>query len=868
MGLSLLAASVALVSPTISPPLQAKAASLATISALGQAPTVATSTNGSLSSISWPNKVVGGGQVTHASGDLLILRVVASDPNDVGRVCPVLTESGWTAVGNGCGSDVGDVSTAELYYRIGCGCSSDNPTVSGDESDDVIGADLQDFTGNATAPLYVSSVYTYSSTRDPVKQCCGGSNPTSFTYTEALPPSASGGLSIDLWSTTPDANPQPTPSTGWTTDGWLNNLTTGDDGMGGDYHLGPSVRNSDGTGTDDSNTSSVPSPAYLYSPSGVIAFFAPAKDPLQGMLTRNGPESTTGCSGIPAQDSCYRQYVGGFVPAQPTSGGDHPNASNGIGWDELADASGNLVHGAQSETNCGANYPNCTNDAAGVTLNCNFLADGLVATNTPGNALDCAIKDVDAWNTAFGSSSTNEALNVRISAGIDTPSGIDCNGSSPCVGAFPCFDLSTTVYGDGSSGHPECPYFWTSAFNSDWQSFMSKLAAYYDTSPEVAEIVAARNMTVYTEPYLRNSATSKLSGGSSCSTSCALSTFLSPNSLTVSGNVSGLVFTTCGGTCIGNVGTEYWVQSSSPVQEDLVVCTGENTTSQQLTGCGLDSSKTCYKSGSLQTSCSTTSDSVSNSSVIASYYLGDMVQSGYTTSTDVASTETDAEWQIANFPNTAIAGALNPYDQIDGTTYKITSVENSDPNGYDTEDMLYSIKHYTSVNNIPNFQTENNSDRVGYAAECSVTTLGSCPSTNYVDLYQCIVKNGRCNSGSTNLPYRRPLGYQTATDKEINFCVPNNVSGTGSPTCANLGTGGTATCGTTTNNGLFDVIAAAASNTTSYSDPDGNTGLSWYGGHANELELPNGWDGSGSGNYCIISIDQTRILQGKFFLSG
>jgi hypothetical protein len=111
---------------------------------------------------------------------------------------------------------------------------------------------------------------------------------------------------------------------------------------------------------------------------------------------------------------------------------------------------------------------------------------------TPENPIDRAIADVRAWNAA--NPQHPEVLKVRIQAGIHSPAWA-MNLGGPCA----------QVKGDPYFGVGGCtPRFWTGQFAAAFYQFEGgELAARYDRVPEIAEVIIARNMTIYNEPALR-----------------------------------------------------------------------------------------------------------------------------------------------------------------------------------------------------------------------------------------------------------------------------------------------------------------------------------------------------------------------------
>ena len=108
------------------------------------------------------------------------------------------------------------------------------------------------------------------------------------------------------------------------------------------------------------------------------------------------------------------------------------------------------------------------------------------------NPIDAALKEVRAWNAAHPGQPP-QRLKLRCHGGIRAlPDVMDAGGPH-----FLSRDL-----GFNTPIQP-CPRFWAPQYASAWYDFQAKLAAAYDQVPEVAEIVAARCMMQYAEPFLR-----------------------------------------------------------------------------------------------------------------------------------------------------------------------------------------------------------------------------------------------------------------------------------------------------------------------------------------------------------------------------
>jgi hypothetical protein len=101
------------------------------------------------------------------------------------------------------------------------------------------------------------------------------------------------------------------------------------------------------------------------------------------------------------------------------------------------------------------------------------------------NAIDEAIREARASGTGLG-------VKIRFFAGVDSPAWA-LNLDGPPVS----FAGSTSAPGGA------VPRFWTPRFQQAYFDIQAKLAAAYDTVPEVREVTISECMTVYAEPLIR-----------------------------------------------------------------------------------------------------------------------------------------------------------------------------------------------------------------------------------------------------------------------------------------------------------------------------------------------------------------------------
>jgi hypothetical protein len=106
-----------------------------------------------------------------------------------------------------------------------------------------------------------------------------------------------------------------------------------------------------------------------------------------------------------------------------------------------------------------------------------------------GNAIDQAIgqaRVLAARNPGFG-------IKVRLYGGVYAPTWAKTLGGTPVTVTNPQSGKSATV-----------GRFWTDAYGQAYDDLQRKLAARYDTVPEVREIVVSRCTTFFAEPFLRD----------------------------------------------------------------------------------------------------------------------------------------------------------------------------------------------------------------------------------------------------------------------------------------------------------------------------------------------------------------------------
>jgi hypothetical protein len=115
-------------------------------------------------------------------------------------------------------------------------------------------------------------------------------------------------------------------------------------------------------------------------------------------------------------------------------------------------------------------------------------AGGPIAAN---NNIDKTIASVRQYNLT--TTGPQLRLKLRVLAGLDAPDWVK-NLDGPPVSATE--GLTGTI---GTVGR-----FWTANFASAYQDLQNKLAALYDSVPEISEIVASRCTTFTAEPFIRD----------------------------------------------------------------------------------------------------------------------------------------------------------------------------------------------------------------------------------------------------------------------------------------------------------------------------------------------------------------------------
>jgi hypothetical protein len=108
----------------------------------------------------------------------------------------------------------------------------------------------------------------------------------------------------------------------------------------------------------------------------------------------------------------------------------------------------------------------------------------------PNNAIDTAISQVRAHNAA--NPSHQWVLKLRISAGIDAPDW------AKSIGGAPVSITSDRPVMTGTVGR-----FWLPAYQAAYSDLQTKLAALYDSVPEIHEVVITMCQTIFSEPLIR-----------------------------------------------------------------------------------------------------------------------------------------------------------------------------------------------------------------------------------------------------------------------------------------------------------------------------------------------------------------------------
>ena len=110
---------------------------------------------------------------------------------------------------------------------------------------------------------------------------------------------------------------------------------------------------------------------------------------------------------------------------------------------------------------------------------------------TENNPIDQVIEEVQSQNLA--DSTLNMRIKLRIFAGIEAPDWLKNLEGSP---------ITISDAQDATSG--TIGRFWTTAFGQAYQELQNKLAAKYDSVPEILDVTISRCMTIYAEPFIRN----------------------------------------------------------------------------------------------------------------------------------------------------------------------------------------------------------------------------------------------------------------------------------------------------------------------------------------------------------------------------
>ncbi len=685
-------------------PIEAQAASIAKVSA--SQPTEYTWTgsagSGSITPALHSDELVSG---KVPANDLLVLRVSSfggGNANWSTSLCSVRTgpvPGCWWYFGTGyqTGSDLVE---AEVWFMVTVG--NDAVATVTNSSATAMVASVEEFSGVALDnPPQVSVVGQgqsngYSSVQIVPGAWCGMSPSTAPLETSCsgatgVNPASSGGITVTAlteYDATAAAVTE-TKSGSFTQGSWYGSNTKLHGG--GDYHLNPS-------------TSSIDSETPTFNVSkieiGITVFFAGSgsatKGFIRGLLNRNGanfPSCSTSCGANGA--NAIRCAMAGYV----VQGNDR--LANGVGWNELLTSFG-----------------------------------GTITSNNP---IDTAIKELNdpttGWNTNLATNcpagGIKQVLKVRVMAGIDTP-------AYAAGTTFPCRDIDQ----NGEAGN--CPQFWKSAFNTDWQDLMTRLASKYDTAPEIGEIVASRNATIYDEPYLRQvNDAPESAGGLACTYDSGSGGTVTLGSTTIQ-DTSKSWATNQWANYVATAGSATW-----PVTYDFTVT---SNTSNTLTGTWSPSEPSglaAYSIGPPSTVCGlrlnmTTANGGSCSSQC------------WSASSDVAATIADAEWIPTVWKLTPVGSTFNPYDQVlapdtggpdsDDHSICLDSSDSGCASPTDTAEAIQQIRNYSASQSI-----ENNS-------------LSGSLSVEDQEMY-----NGSVGTGDNFVTAGIPLAYQTATDTSSHF---------------------------------------------------------------------------------------------------
>ncbi len=104
------------------------------------------------------------------------------------------------------------------------------------------------------------------------------------------------------------------------------------------------------------------------------------------------------------------------------------------------------------------------------------------------NAIDHAIAALDRLD-----STARMGIKVRVYAGVYAPDWVKSLGGAPVAIVDPVTGKSGTI-----------GRFWTDAFGAAYDDLQAKLAARYDSAPEVREVTISRCSTAYPEPFIRD----------------------------------------------------------------------------------------------------------------------------------------------------------------------------------------------------------------------------------------------------------------------------------------------------------------------------------------------------------------------------
>jgi hypothetical protein len=110
---------------------------------------------------------------------------------------------------------------------------------------------------------------------------------------------------------------------------------------------------------------------------------------------------------------------------------------------------------------------------------------------TSNNTIDSAIANVRQLNAS--NPGLDLHLKLRINSGINAPSWAMSLGGPPVY-----IDDPTVTHMSGYIGR-----FWTKPFGTAYQDFMTKLAAKYDTVPEIRDVTISRCTIFFDEPFVR-----------------------------------------------------------------------------------------------------------------------------------------------------------------------------------------------------------------------------------------------------------------------------------------------------------------------------------------------------------------------------